>query len=409
MVINMDYTQLIIEMYKNGIGINKISKILKIRTVELYKILRDENFLRDNVNQRDDEICFLYNNGTKITDIANSLNINRHTVTDILKKRDIYKHDATRDDIDTEEKRERNDSIITLYQSGFSMRKVAQQLGICAGTVKNVLDYYGVKKRAQHQTGHSKGTTKNRKHIFDFNYFKVIDTEEKAYWLGFLYADGCVHDRGLISIALQERDKDHLLLLKQCLGANTVELSYSPKTKSYSLSICSVNMANDLINLGCIPNKSLTLEFPTEERLPKYLLHHFMRGYFDGDGCIYSPSDKSKGIFSVLGTHNFLNSYEKYLLDGIGRKSPTKRQHKDSWNKNTDQIAYGGRQQINKISHFLYKDATIYLKRKRNKFNLLLPSWDETDSNPKITRVELSEDHAKSKDSVFEFEGACKS
>jgi len=393
----LNHIQLIIEMYKNGIGIEKISKVLNLKTSEVYKCLRDNDLLRSNKDQRDIEVCSLYSNGVVITEISRLLNLNRHTVTDILKKHEVYRYDNKRDNIGVEEKRKRNEAIISLYQSGLSMRKVAEQLHICSGTVKNVLDYYGIEKRAQHLPGHSKGTSKNRKHIFDLNYFETIDSEHKAYWLGFLYADGCVHEKGVLTLALQKQDKEHIKKFKNSIGAHTVNLYYSTKTKSYTLNICSVKIVNDLIKLGCIPNKSLVLKFPSFEQVPKYLISHFMRGYFDGDGCIYaSERNRHLQTFSVLGTPEFLDEYEKILLEGICRDNSNKRTSRNEWNIKTEQINYSGRLQINKIFQFLYKDATVFLERKYNKFNMLLSSQDEADNNPESIRAELSENHVKS-------------
>lgn len=73
-----------------------------------------------------------------------------------------------------------------------------------------------------------------------------------------------------------------------------------------------------LCELGCIPNKSLILKFPDENLVPKNLIKHFIRGYFDGDGCIsYSFLNKEKDIISprlsLLGTENFLNGCMEYL------------------------------------------------------------------------------------------------
>lgn len=361
----MDNTQLIINMYKNGIGIKKISTILGISFLEVNQCLYENKV--DYENERDRKICFLYNSGKKITEIANELGINRHTVADVLKvKNDIY--------INNNHKKERDNKIIELYVNGKSMREVAKAANLSVSTIKNVLDKYKIEKRPMHHKGHSLGTSKNRKHNFDLNYFENIDTEEKAYWLGFLYADGYVSYSGLISLGLSKQDELHLNKLKKCVKADSVNLIYKKETSSCTLNLCSVKMARDLIKLGCTQKKSTTLKFPTEDQVPNHLIHHFMRGYFDGDGCIYIQGNKSNINFSLLGTKSFLDNYEKILLDGINRTKPNKRIHQKHWNENTECISYGGKKQVISIYNFLYKDATVYLKRKYDKFNTLLPS-----------------------------------
>lgn len=373
----MSNTQLILNMYNNGIGINKISVVLNITTLEVMNCLQDNklDWRNEKDKIRDESACLLYEEGMKITEIASKLKINRHTVTDILKRNNVYKYNL-REPIQSDSKKERNESIVKLYKEGLSMRNVAKELNVSTSTVCNVLKHLNEEARPAHNKGHGKGTSKNRKYLFDLDAFKKIDTEEKAYWLGFLYADGYVALRGVISLCLQEQDKNHLEKFKHFIGANDLNLKYKKDTKSYSINLCSVEMSDDLANLGCNQKKSLTLKFPTEEQVPNHLIHHFMRGYFDGDGCIYinKKNNHHHICFSVLGTHDFLNYYEENLLNGIGRKNPTKRLHQGHWDDNTENINYGGKQQVIKIFNYLYKDATIYLERKYEKFNKLLPS-----------------------------------
>ena len=93
--------------------------------------------------------------------------------------------------------------------------------------------------------------------------FETIDTEEKAYWLGFLYADGSVgsnDDR--IELGLAERDLHHIEKFRDFIGINN-KISYREKTKSYRYAFKSQNCKQDLINKGCVPRKSLILKYPT--------------------------------------------------------------------------------------------------------------------------------------------------
>ena len=123
--------------------------------------------------------------------------------------------------------------------------------------------------------------------------------------------------------------------------------------------------------------KSLILKFPTIEQVPIELIHHFMRGYFDGDGCICISNNQA--YFTVIGTPEFLNGYEYYLLKTLNRTTPNKRKHTKRHHEQTEWIVYGGNKQCKKIYDYLYKDATIYLDRKKQKFISILPSQNETD------------------------------
>lgn len=209
-----------------------------------------------------------------------------------------------------------------------------------------------------------------KRYIQDNSYFEKIDTERKAYWLGFLYADGCVSERSKNNkvITIQLHPNDRYILEELLKDIKSDRPIYVNKKGYISISIGSTKMANDLIKLGCIPRKSLVLKFPTENIVPKYLMNHFIRGYMDGDGCIstYMKLRKNRkdpvftceikfiGTYDMLyGIKEFFNS-EKNVL--INRHSP-----------NSCQISFAGRKYRN-VMDFLYKDATIYMKRKKDKW-----------------------------------------
>ena len=265
------------------------------------------------------------------------------------------------------------EEALELYKNGMSLSQIGKQLKIDRNRLSRDLKKMGITI-----------TQNGQKYNYNMEIFKKIDTEEKAYWLGFLYADGYNNGKD-VELTLQESDYNHLVKFRKFIGDESIKILYKKKTKAYRIYIHSKEIAQDLINLGCFQAKSLTLKFPTEEQVPKYLIHHFMRGYFDGDGSITSiiPKKciKEQFGFSVIGTSEFLNKYEEYLLKGISRdiNNRTNRQRRYDWSEETESIQYRGNNQVFKIFQFLYKDATIYLDRKYQKFNMLLPSQDETD------------------------------
>ena len=203
--------------------------------------------------------------------------------------------------------------------------------------------------------------------VYTYSVFKKIDTEEKAYWLGFLYADGYVNIEKGIELTLAEYDYDHLVKFRKFMGDESIDISYKNSANAYRVCIHSKEIASDLVNLGCIQAKSLILQFPSEEQVPNHLINHFMRGYFDGDGCVYYSHGQL--AFSILGTSEFLDAYESYVLESMNRDNPTKRLHDKRLINNTESIQYTGNVQCKKWFDFLYKDATIYLQRKYNKIN----------------------------------------
>lgn len=248
-----------------------------------------------------------------------------------------------------------------MYLQNKSLRKISEELNINRKLLSKKLkeDNIIIRDKNKNQTIKSKS-----KYSFNENIFENIDTEAKAYWLGFLYADGYVNSEKGIELTLKSEDLCHIEAFKDFIKSNHV-IEYRDKVNAYRLNIYSVKMANDLIKLGCLQNKSLILTFPTEQQVPKKYISHFMRGYFDGDGCVSYGQGQLR--FSVLGCKDFLLKYESIILDVLERKEPNK------WGQDGQafNIRYSGNKQVSKIFNFLYKDANIYLKRKYNKFAVL--------------------------------------
>ena len=123
-------------------------------------------------------------------------------------------------------------------------------------------------------------------------------------------------------------------------------------------------MSNSLIKLGMHPRKTATIKYP---KISDYLDSHFIRGYFDGDGSITTgPTIKMASSITILST------IQKKLIEycNIG-KTKLHIRHKDR-QTNSRSLEIGGRRQVRRVFDFLYEDADLFLKRKRNKFLELL-------------------------------------
>src|ERR1035437_4280784 len=136
-----------------------------------------------------------------------------------------------------------------------------------------------------------------RKFKLKENFFDEIDTQEKAYFLGFLYADGCnILHRNRVSIVLHEKDYELLKMLNDLLlDGNDIKIEKRKNIEghyingklcrnngnSIRLDINSKYMSQKLNSIGMIPMKSSVVLFPT--CVPFHLMNHFIRGYFDGD------------------------------------------------------------------------------------------------------------------------------
>jgi len=203
---------------------------------------------------------------------------------------------------------------------------------------------------------------------FDRSYFKDIDSEEKAYWLGFFYADGYVYKNGKqISICLSERDSEHLKKFADIFQAHLKPYSYVDKRTDnrYTTVRCVVSskqICNDLYDKGIKNAKSLVGGGKIIDFVPEKLHHHFIRGFADGDGCI-SKSHVGEYSFTLIGTRPFLVSIRRVMTSGLNI-SKTKIQPRVK----VYVLAWGGNFQLEVIRDWLYQDASIFLERKRDKF-----------------------------------------
>jgi hypothetical protein len=225
------------------------------------------------------------------------------------------------------------------------------------------------------------------KYTYNEKFFTDINNEEKAYWLGFLYADGCItrfykNERlksMSLELTLQEEDKGHLFKFLQSLESNVPiqNKTVKGKDKKYNANRLVVNCTNicrDLIDKGCTPQKSLTLEFPSW--LNENLVRHFIRGYFDGNGCVYfniipyyykqknNTYNQKKFNVSFVGTYDFLNSIKNILIK-LNIKCT------EIYSGNTGrafEFRLYGHENIKKFYDYLYNDNHFCLKRKYEKF-----------------------------------------
>jgi len=241
--------------------------------------------------------------------------------------------------------KELENEMENLFKQGYSITEIGKRLNVWYHTV-------GKSLRKKGYSYSSCGKTK-----IDSNIFKIINSEEAAYWLGFLYADGCVSSSNRIEIGLKQSDYLHLEKLKNYLKWEG-DIEYRNKSKSYRIMFKDNNIGNDLKRLGCVPKKSLILEFPKENQVPNELIHHFVRGYFDGDGYISDPDLKPITI-QLLGTFSFLKNFCKFY--NLSEKSIKIK-------SNIFYISMSG-EKAREIMSMLYKDCNIFLERKKQRFD----------------------------------------
>lgn len=261
--------------------------------------------------------------------------------------------------------------IISLLKEGRTRVDIAEKYRVGKGKVTKWLKDFGINIKDYYEFRLSYNV-----HVFD-----TIDSEDKAYWLGFLYADGCVsylatQNSYRTCLELKSTDVEHLKKFKDFLQ-DTRESSIRISTRTFNgkeFKVCSYQIYNEhlaktLINLGCIIRKSLTLTFPDPNVFKKpNLVFDFIRGYTDGDGSL--THDRKSPCISILGTNEFLTEVIKYLP-----------QFNKVYKSGNQFVVSTTGIKAKIIANKLYGHATIYLDRKYEKFKAQFEYKDGEISN----------------------------
>lgn len=196
-----------------------------------------------------------------------------------------------------------------------------------------------------------------RTYKLDESYFSSIDSESKAYWLGFIYAEGNLF-LNTLKIKLHNKDKERLDLFKSDIKS-TASVKPVRNKDAHVFSVNSKKIKIDLNKLGVFPNKSAIITMPN---IPSELIHHFIRGFFDGDGCITVSMKKASASFSSC-SRVFLEG----VLRAIGINGSICERKRKLRCKRSYQLQYSCLTSV-LVGEYLYREATIFLKRKWDKF-----------------------------------------
>lgn len=271
------------------------------------------------------------------------------------------------------------DLINDLYwNQNISVRDIAKAYNISF----SVLHAYMVKYHMLRPVG--KGGIK---YFADEAYFEKIDIERKAYWLGVLYADGCImHIRNSKYVVFSSIDKEWLEQFKKDInytGPITQEHQKVLNKDIWKIKITSEKLYRDLISVGLVEAKSKIIKFPSLNVVPAELMNHFIRGYFDGNGSVGLYQNRKQQDWKRLhvsfscGSEDFcmgLYSWIKNISNPVPK--PKKKTGKNTYTLTLSTFA--GLQ----LREYMYSNATIYLKRKHDKmFKAVYPKRTFNDYN----------------------------
>lgn len=388
-----DFDSYIFSKYTSGVSLRELANLTKISRPTIHKRLERLGASFRNIPSKkigEDvqlKILELAKSKKTVEQIANECNINPGQVTYLLRKENIYNRfiDRKFSTIDIARFNGRFNTLEDLYTHVINEYKtktsqeIANDLGWKAHhSVISILKKFGIPRRPQQA----------RQICFvDDDYFEVIDTWEKAYILGFIYADGCIYissSTPCLALNVAIKDRDHLQTItsklhstykiSDRLQSSTFSGTVLPKPRWISgTHIYSRKLTNDLMDKGVVPRKSLILQWP--RKVPDELMRGFILGFIDGDGwwTVYKDARQSyrPALGVCSGSYQFLEKLAKYLNDTLHVKLAIINTRERNNSKNY-QIVYASILDCIKLFDYLYMDASIYLERKRNKVESIL-------------------------------------
>ena len=304
------------------------------------------------MNSRDKKIIKMYKNGVNSPEIGRRLDLTTARICQILKENKIETRPVYKFETDIT-------ALVAEYMSGKTTYELGAKHQISASVIGKVLKENGVKLRPSSVT--------SKIYYIDEHVYDEIDTEEKAYFLGLLLADGNSRkDCFSIRLALDCNDIELVQQFKDMFKYTKPLYTRSRKGFDTTMVTCEItnkNVSQKLYDWGIVPAKTFITKFP--EKLEERFYRPFILGYFDGDGCITSNGHRSG--FSMAGTEELLLRIQDILI-----KECELNLTKLIQSKNIKILSYGGNIQLQRIREYLYKDATIFLTRKKSKFDIII-------------------------------------
>jgi hypothetical protein len=246
--------------------------------------------------------------------------------------------------------------IINLYKNNCRVEDIQSKYHLQKSHLDKILEKHHIPKR--------KGGDLVRKYSIDDNVLDVIDTQEKAYFLGFFYADGHNNTiKGTFSISLQKRDSYILDEFQKLFKTKRLLYHKVIDGREYiTLSITNRVISNKLLELGINSNKTYSSKFP--RYLDDDLIRHFIRGYLDGDG--YISLSQKRHCINLVGTYDMMDDMRRILQCELDHKSihvvEEERSEKIYYLK-----IYGG-VNVERFLSYIYEDSSIHLRRKYKRY-----------------------------------------
>ena len=257
------------------------------------------------------------------------------------------------------------DLVLLKYEGDMIIKDIAEEMGASRSSIQRFMANNGIVARSNGEV--------HRKYLVDEDFFEAIDSEEKAYWLGFITADGNVY-KTYLEIALSFKDREHLFKFLGSIKSNHPicdgsVVMHGKEYKFSKLNFSVKNMVESLNKLGVFSNKSHHVK-PCVS-IKDGLLKHYWRGIVDGDGWICCHRSKNGQMYTRIGLCG-----NKFIIKGFldfvrnnGVKYKSKKIEKQG---SIYRVVFTGINQASMIARILYNESSVFLDRKRDKAHELL-------------------------------------
>lgn len=251
------------------------------------------------------------------------------------------------------------EAMVAAYLAGDGLRCAGRRFGYSSTAVALAMRRRGVASRSLADA--------RREYAVNDLYFHQIDCEQKAYWLGFIAADGCAIKSGAcryLQVTLQRRDVNHIRQLAEHMAFKGPIHFYRGQDgiRRPCLRVCSSRVADDLERIGIFPAKTASVK---PWRGPDGLLRHYWRGVVDGDGSLYQANQTKQWCIALNGNQVMVEGFASFVQNKTGEKAIVRRDR----DTNSFYVRYGAMRVCKEICRLLCGGATVFLDRKMDAAN----------------------------------------
>lgn len=326
-----------------------------------------------------EELACAYLSGTTFRELTERFGYSKAQLWRILNKNNIRRPKP----VVVEDK-----EVSRLYSVHGTVQKVAALTGMSRTSVTRSLRRGGIRPVG----------TNNRKHSLQEDFFTDIISEEQAYWLGFLLADGAVtyskdpsgnkRTNSGVMLGLAIRDRGHVEKFRQAISSSSPIMVLKPGRTGRStgdsarVHIYSKRLVEDLISWGVTPRKSASASVP-HNAFKGDLERHFWRGVMDGDGSIYWDHRHEKGGLNLAGSRSVCESFSSWVESLTGRTYTVR----STASASMFTVTVTSFAAFREVAKALYEDTTISLDRKQETYAVIRSRleaknrWDGYDGN----------------------------